>query len=236
MSEDPGDLVEARRRGRPPRLSREMVVQAASEIGLESLTMQSVADRLGVSVTGLYHYVDGRADLLRLAAQRSAERRRLPSYQGQHWAVWLVEWFEYSRRWMLEDPGMLKQLLDSGMDVERMVDTLEVALDGLVRSGFSPGRALDAYRAVTEAAAGSAAGSISDRAAASRGAADTYGKVLEQRGADEVPTVRRAIAVAEPAPPLGRSLLWILRGLAVERRERWGSVEKHLRRSGALPQ
>jgi AcrR family transcriptional regulator len=211
-----------------------MVIDAAREIGLESLTMQSVADRLGVSVAGLYHYVDGRADLLRLVAQQSAERRRVPSYQGQHWAVWLVEWFEHSRRWMIEDPGMLKQLLDSGMDVERMVDTLELALDGLVRSGFGPGEALEAYRAVNEAAVGSAASAISERAAASVGAGDAYGTVMEQRGADELPVVRAALAAAEPAPPLGRSLLWILRGLAAERRERWASVEKLLgRRDGS---
>jgi AcrR family transcriptional regulator len=210
-----------------------MVIQAASEIGLASLTMQSVAERLGVSVTGLYHYVDGRDDLLRLAAQRSAERRRLPSYRGQHWAVWLVEWFEYSRGWMVEEPGALKQLLDSGMELERMVDTLELALDGLVRSGFSPEQALDAYRAVSEAAVGSAAGVVSQQGAATegRGRADGYRKVLEQRGADACPVVRRAIAVAEPASPLARSLLLVLRGLAAERREPWGPVEKRLRRS-----
>lgn len=212
-----------------------MVIEAASEIGLDSLTMQGVAERLGVSVTGLYHYVDGRDELMRLAAQRSAERRRLPSYEGQHWAVWLTEWFEYSREWMVDEPGALKQLVESGMDIERVVDTLELALDGLVRSGFSPGQALDAYRAVNNAAVGSAVAVLSRQGAASEGRApdDAYLKVLEQRSPDECPVVRAAIAADEPVSPLARSLVLILRGVAAERRERWGPVEQRLRRSAA---
>jgi AcrR family transcriptional regulator len=37
-----------------------------------------VADRLGVSVPGLYHYVSGREDLIRLAAEQSALRMTMP--------------------------------------------------------------------------------------------------------------------------------------------------------------
>ena len=47
--------------GRPARIDQMMIADAALEIGLEDVTMKAVAERLGMSVTGLYHHVAGRA-------------------------------------------------------------------------------------------------------------------------------------------------------------------------------
>src|SRR5579864_7418731 len=68
----------APRRGRPPRIDRAAIAQAASEIPLSDLSLRSVADRLGVSVPGLYHYVQGRDELFALAAEQSVRRWPLP--------------------------------------------------------------------------------------------------------------------------------------------------------------
>jgi AcrR family transcriptional regulator len=65
LSSVTGPAVSARPRvGRPPSIDRSMIADAAAEIGLENLTMKAVAERLGVSVTGLYHHVAGRDDLM----------------------------------------------------------------------------------------------------------------------------------------------------------------------------
>lgn len=46
-----------RRRGRLPRISRDRIVEAAYELGIENLTMAAVAERLGVSHQSLYNWV-----------------------------------------------------------------------------------------------------------------------------------------------------------------------------------
>src|SRR5215207_10003264 len=88
--------------GRPARIDRDSIARAVIEIGFEDASMKRVAEHLGVSVPGLYYYVRGREDLLRLAAEYSLARTPLPVDQGQHWAVWLREWARYSRDAMAE--------------------------------------------------------------------------------------------------------------------------------------
>src|SRR3954471_24589766 len=84
--------------GRLARISRPAIAEAALELGLDDdLTMKRVADHLGVSVPGLYHWVRGRDDLLRLAAEHALSRVHLPEDIGQHWATWLREGAHYIR-------------------------------------------------------------------------------------------------------------------------------------------
>lgn len=54
--------------GRPAQIDRDAVLRASLEVadkrGLEAVTMQAVADRLGVTSMALYRHVDNKADLL----------------------------------------------------------------------------------------------------------------------------------------------------------------------------
>ena len=59
--------------GRPPRISRQMIAEAAHELGLEGLTLRAVADRLDVSIAALYHHVSGKEEFLRLAVSRGID-------------------------------------------------------------------------------------------------------------------------------------------------------------------
>ena len=94
--------------GRPPRISRQMIAEAAHQVGLDGLTLRAVADRLGVSIAALYHHVSGKDELMRLAAEYSAAKVPLPRDTGQHWAVWLVEWAEYNRDAFVAEWGVGK--------------------------------------------------------------------------------------------------------------------------------
>ena len=76
--------------GRPPRINRQMIAEAAHELGLDQLTLKAVADHLGSPSAALYHYVKGKDDLLRPAAEYAASRVPLPEDHGQHWAIWLL--------------------------------------------------------------------------------------------------------------------------------------------------
>ncbi|ORA32691.1 TetR/AcrR family transcriptional regulator [Mycobacterium aquaticum] len=55
-----------RRRGRPRRIDHQQIVAAARGIAPEDLTMQAVADALGVDRTALHYYVGDRDGLLEL--------------------------------------------------------------------------------------------------------------------------------------------------------------------------
>lgn len=68
-----------RGRGRPPRISRQQIIEAAvalsHEVGLADLRMSAVAERLGVRPSALNYYFSDRAELVELAAAAQLEWR-----------------------------------------------------------------------------------------------------------------------------------------------------------------
>ena len=149
-----------RRTGRPARISRDTIAEAAVELGLTDLTLRAVADHLGVTAAALYHHVDGRDDLLRLAAERSATRIRVPVDRGQHWASWLYEWAGHTHRAFVADPGLLEQFLDGAISTESIANSLAAIDAVLVREGFTLDEAHDAFDLVSACALGCAIGDI----------------------------------------------------------------------------
>lgn len=60
-------MTAARRRGRPPRISRDDIIKAAIGIGLDRFSVAEIADELEVSVGALYRHVDSRERIHSLA-------------------------------------------------------------------------------------------------------------------------------------------------------------------------
>src|SRR4051794_21547357 len=116
------------RLGRPPRINRQMIAEAAHDLGIERLTLRDVAEHLGVSVAALYHYVAGKDDLLRLAAEYSAARVPLPEDHGQHWALWLLEWATYNRDAFVARPGLLAQFLEGAISADAIAANVNAIL------------------------------------------------------------------------------------------------------------
>lgn len=210
-----------RRTGRPPRISRERIVEAAVEIGLSDLTLKAVADRLDVSVAALYHHVAGKDDLLRLAAASSAGRLRFPEDVGQHWAVWLLEWAKYTREAFVADPALLDHFIEADISAEVMAPRVEVILAALSRRGFTAGEARAAYEMVSAQAIGSAVATIRDDRASRRGDPSPRAALgtLARRSPEELPVIK-ALAESEPAPDpdvaFAAQLRPVLVGLAIQ--------------------
>lgn len=225
--------------GRPPRISRQMIAEAAHEVGLDGLTLRAVADHLGVSIAALYHHVSGKDDLMRLAAEYSATTVPLPRDTGQHWAVWLREWADYNRRVFLAQPGLLAQYLEGAISAETIAGNLDTILGVLVRQGFTVPEANAAYQLVTSCALGTAVTTIREREAATAGQsiAATYRRVLAERRPDELPHLRALVAAV--AGEGRESFRWrvatVLAGIAVRRGEDWRPIAELLDRSGAAP-
>jgi AcrR family transcriptional regulator len=229
-----------RKVGRPPKLDRQMIAEAAHEIGLADLTMKSVADRLGVSVPGLYHHVGGKDDLLRLTAEYSAAHLALPHDRHQHWAVWLYEWAHYNRDAFRGQPELLKQYLEGAIGFDRTSEIYEQVLVVLTREGFAVEDAVAVYTTVTAYAIGAAVNAIRQDQVIPEGrpASDGFDRVLDELGPDELPNLRAAMAHGgiDPDALFDQGLLSILRGMARDRDEPWPAVRSRLRRAQARAQ
>lgn len=185
----------ARPVGRPARIDHDAIARAVIELGYEAATMKRVAEVLGVSVPGLYYYVRGRDDLLRVAAEYSLARVPMPVDHGQHWAQWLREWARYTRSSMAA-PEVMDVYREGGVDAERMVDVIGSTLDVLCRHGFTPAQALEAWDATSRVAVGSAVGDQREDALAKAGRPwqAQLAEVLARRDADAHPTLRALTA------------------------------------------
>jgi len=213
-----------------------MIAAAAHQVGLAELTMKAVADQLDVSVASLYHHVDGKDDLLRLAAEYSAARVRKPTDHGQHWALWLLEWATHNRESFIAEPELLNQYIEGAISADAMAENVNAILGLLVRQGFSIREAQTAYELVSSCAIGSAVQALREQKALSRGQAP-YGQqqeVLLQRDPSELPYLRLLIAEADDAPPRSfwSRVTTILAGIAARRGDSWEDIVRLLEGSG----
>ncbi|MEV0373860.1 TetR/AcrR family transcriptional regulator [Streptomyces sp. NPDC050636] len=133
----------SRKRGRPPRLSREQIVEAAYRIvrdeGAENLTMRRLSRVLGSTPMALYHHVRDKDELLTLVLEHVAQdlpRPPLPdnpreriivvcelmhrAFVDNPWVVPVVargELVGLSAVWMTEE--IIGALIDSGLGREQ---------------------------------------------------------------------------------------------------------------------
>jgi AcrR family transcriptional regulator len=131
--------VSPRRRDRP--LTREELLDAALTIvdseGLAALTMQHLADAVGVEAMSLYHHVPSKAVLLDWTVDRIRSEMRLPEPAPDDWADALEAVFVEYRRVLTAHPNLLPlsarrtdpsvpsgltYLIDHGIPVEDAVE------------------------------------------------------------------------------------------------------------------
>ncbi|HEY8524562.1 MAG TPA: helix-turn-helix domain-containing protein [Acidimicrobiales bacterium] len=226
--------------GRPPRISRQAIAEAAHELGLDGLTLRDVADHLGVSIAALYHHVSGKDDLMRLAAEYTAARVPRPADRGQHWAVWLYEWAVYNFDAFVSQPGLLAQYLDGAISAEAIADNVDTILGVLVRQGFSPLAANEAYELVTSCALGLAVTAIRERRAEADGrpTAEAFRQLLAGRDPGELVHLRRLLdeVAAAGRAPFHARIATVLRGIALEHDQDWEPIAALLdEAAAALP-
>jgi AcrR family transcriptional regulator len=219
---------ETRGVGRPSRISRQMIAEAASELGLDRLTLKAVADRLGVTIPALYHHVAGKEDLLRLVAEYSVSQVEQPQAVGQHWAVLLYEWAEYNRDAFVSESGLLAHYIEGAISPVVIAANVDGILGGLVQQGFLIGEANDAYELAVSCAVGTAVAELRARevGAPSASPGDAYRAALDLLEEDELPQLRAlATQPARPRQEVFRAkITTVLMGIAVRRGEPWEPI------------
>lgn len=143
------------RRGRPRRINSEAIAQAVLDVGAERATMRRVAERLGVSVPGLYHHVKNKDELLRLAARRALGDAPPPRYAGEHWAAFLRTYANYVRGALSSEPALVEKFVGGQVADDGQMEYVAHALDALGAQGLEPDQAIEAWAAVTALAMGS---------------------------------------------------------------------------------
>ncbi|BCI55653.1 TetR family transcriptional regulator [Mycolicibacterium litorale] len=198
------DTEEPRRtRGRPARISREQIVAAARRASGTTLTMQAVADELGVTRKALHYYVGDRQGLLTLVVldrfEQELHRVQLPD-DGDWQAV--LRAYAYAFRDGIVQVGEgVDQMPFSGVGAVAVLALAERVLAAMLSAGFEPD---DARRGVTAVAniAQSAAHDILHTSVRDFHRGQTRA-ALQRSAETDYPALRRVLAAA-PSPEEGQ--------------------------------
>jgi AcrR family transcriptional regulator len=149
-----------RRLGRPPRVTAAQIADAALAIGLDRATVRNVAERLGMSVPGLYHHVRTREELLAMAAAHSLGTLALPENEGQSLEDWLTSYARFVYDALLAQPELIGQILAGTVNTLRLAQHIERFLEVLTGHGRALPDAYDDYALLMAAVTGGAASAI----------------------------------------------------------------------------
>lgn len=146
--------------GRPPRLSREAICQAALELlaetGTGEFTLRALGDRLGVDATAVYRHFADKDDLLLEIGDRSLA----PVTHGFRSTADPISDIRRLclrlRATLITSPITLSIVAAGPTRRENELHITEIVLAALERAGLSPRRAAVAYHALIEYTLGSA--------------------------------------------------------------------------------
>ncbi|CRZ14385.1 TetR family transcriptional regulator [Mycolicibacterium neworleansense] len=209
------------RRGRPPRIDQGAIVAAVLEIGSENVTMRRVAERLGISLPGLYHHVKNQDDLLRMVAENALVNSPPPRYSGEHWATWMRSYASYIRTVLASQPALVEKFVTGGVRDDMEMECNGDAVEALAEHGLAPDDAMAVWAAVSAMAIGSVTEAHREHLHAENGQpwlARIF-KLIAKRPASEYPTLR-AVAQSGYDPfsegTFQHRMTMLLTGIAVQ--------------------
>lgn len=140
--------------GRPSQVSLEQIFTAASAIGLANLTLQAVANALGVTSPALYRVIDSREDLIAKYVADITERFPAPAYHGEGWPNWALRYAHSLLEMYMSVPGLADYSIRRTPTGQNVLDRHETSIKAAKESGFDAISALYMTRAIIEFVAG----------------------------------------------------------------------------------
>lgn len=188
--------TEARRVGRPSRLTLDLLLDTANEMGLQNLSMKRLSVRLGVGIATIYRYVSDRDELVRLALARRAYRPFVVD-GGDHWADVIRNYAASLFSAVAQEAYMLTSHMEGGSGGALEVELAERFLAALTVRGFAHDEAALLYRTIGQLVAGAALARIHNDSlhAAGTDRGRKLASAIADHDADELPHVRRSAAV-----------------------------------------
>lgn len=192
------DPMTGRTRGRPPRLSRDRIVAAARDVASADLTMQAVADRLGVSRKSLHYYVGDREGLLSLVLVDRFEREigdiELPA--DGDWRKVLRAYAVAFRDGLIQVGTATDFNRLRGLGAAAALSMADRVLGVLLTAGFDPDTARRALTAASNIAQSAAHDSAAETDGVHPHRAETAA-ALDREPAEAYPALRRVLASAQ---------------------------------------
>ena len=195
-------VMNGRTRGRPPRISRDQIVAAARSIASSDLTMQAVADALGVSRKALHYYVGDRAGLLTLMVldqfERELARVELPA--DDDWRGTLRAYAVAFRDGLIR-VGIEDQATDftqvRGLSTAAALALADRVLDALLSAGLDPDSARHGLTAASNIAQSAAQTVIAQTGSGVHRHRAETSEALSQEPEGNYPALRRVLESAE---------------------------------------
>lgn len=191
--------MSGRTRGRPPRISREQIVAAARDVASADLTMQAVADALGVTRKALHYYVGDREGLLTLVVTDLFEREltsvELPD--GDDWRAVLRAYTVAFRNGLTQVGAATDFTRLRGLGAAAALALADRVLDALLTAGFAPDTARYGLTAASNIAQSAAHSSAAQTPSGMHRHRAETSAALEWEPEDTYPALRAVLASAE---------------------------------------
>lgn len=191
--------MSGRARGRPPRISRRQIVAAARDVAGADLTMQAVANALGVSRKALHYYVGDREGLLTLVVTDLFEREltsvELPN--GDDWRAVLRAYTVAFRDGLVQVGAATDFTRLRGIGAAAALALADRVLDALLAAGFSPDIARHGLTAASNIAQSAAHSSAAQTPSGMHRHRAQTSVALESEPPDTYPALRTVLASAE---------------------------------------
>lgn len=181
-------------------ITREQIIRAAREVGLEDLRMATVAEALNVRPAALYHHVRDRDELIQLVAYQVLEETEYDTWipsEGTNWREWIRAYANALREAMLANPALFQYIRLTTAATARRLDQIERLVGVLLEAGFDLETARHAIQHVHLVVEGE----IHNQQAAGgeNVQVEEFRHALANRSPEELPNLRR-MAAARSAP------------------------------------
>lgn len=204
------------RRGRPRLIDRDRIVAAARSIAPEQLTMQAVADALGVNRQSLSYHVTDRDELLRLVAVEAVVERSAAPAPASGWQDAARDYARSLREAVARVGVLSRYVRPQGEELVRFLAPAEQLIGALFDAGADEHLAVAAVNALNDLAIASGGASAASDSAVRRAEADDVERALLESTELPLPALRRAAAahaMLDPAQQFAFDLDVCIRGL-----------------------
>jgi TetR/AcrR family transcriptional regulator, tetracycline repressor protein len=138
----------ARRRGRPPRLTKDQILAAGLSLvrkqGAVGLTARALAERIGASPMALYGHFESKQALLSEIASHAVEQMTLRVPRQGDWRTILGAWLRSLRKEFRTHPELLPLLAEAGICSRYLLASFARVVAALGETGLSRAAAVRA--------------------------------------------------------------------------------------------
>lgn len=159
-----------RRAGRPRKLTEQMIVDAAIEIGLDHFTIAQLAERLGTGISAIYRVMQTRDRIIERASTFQASQFSPPADHGQPWWDYIEACCAYYFAILTENKVRAAHFLEGGVSARSQFESGEGNYRALMVRDFAPLEAFEVMQGAKMIVGGAALSFIHLQAAQENGA------------------------------------------------------------------